>query len=151
MTTFITPPSDYPFKPGETVYFLPATSRMTAPAPRIRGVVLNACGYSTYIQRKDDGRRVAVNTVNLCYSGYCGRCYAPATTTKRGRLVCPSCGNAAVDQPLMDEMTLLWFPLVGWRSAMIMHRAVCNPNWTFRQAMGDRAATIERSYLAMLA
>ena len=150
MANFITPPTDYPFRPGEAVYFLPAMSHMTAPPPRIRCTVINNCGYSTFIQREDDGRRCAVNTDNLGYRAHCDRCYAPAIKTKRGRLACPACGGAVVDQPPLDEMTMLWFPLAGWRTAMIVHRAVLNPTWTYRQAAFDRAATIERSYQAML-
>jgi hypothetical protein len=122
---FITPPTTYPFQPGEAVYWLPSNHRMMSPAPRIRGVVLTAGGYSAYIQR-EDGSRAAVNTSNLAYAAYCSHCYAPAVMTMRGRLVCPGCGGPVIEPPPPDEMVLLRFPLdsFGWHTSMSMRRAI---------------------------
>jgi hypothetical protein len=150
MSDFITPPTRYPFRPGEAVYFLPATHRMTAPPPRIRGVVLSANDYTIYIKR-EDGCCAAVKTANLAYAAFCPHCDAPAVMTKRGRLVCPGCGGPVIEQPLPDEMVLLRFLLdFGWYTSMTMRRAILNPNWSYRQAIVDRAATIDSAVQRML-
>jgi hypothetical protein len=128
MADFITPPTDYPFRPGEAVYWLPATHRMTAPPPRIRGVVLSADNQAS-IQR-EDGSRATVNSAYLAYRGFCPNCYAPAVITTRGRLVCLGCGGPVVAEPPHDEMVLLRFPIdFGWHTSMTMRRAIVN-GWT---------------------
>jgi hypothetical protein len=148
MSDFITPPTRYPFRPGEAVYWLPATHRMMSPPPRIRGVVLSADDQA-YIQR-EDGRRTSVSIEYLAYASFCSHCYAPGVTTTRGRLVCPSCGGPVIAAPPPDEMVVLRFPLdFGWHTSMTMYRAIVN-GWTYRQAIVDRAATIDRAYQRML-
>jgi len=48
-------------------------------------------------------------------------------------------------------MVLLRFPLdFGWHTSMTMRRAIVNAGWTYRQAIVDRAATIERAVQRML-
>jgi hypothetical protein len=47
-------------------------------------------------------------------------------------------------------MVVLRFPIdFGWHTSMTMHRAIVN-GWTYRQAIVDRAATIDRAYQRML-
>jgi hypothetical protein len=149
MSDFITPPTQYPFKPGEAIYWLPATHRMTAPPPRIRGVVLSADNQASI--RREDGGRASVSIAYLAYAAFCPHCYAPAVTTTRGRLMCPGCGGAVIEQPPPDEMVLLRFPVdFGWHTSMTMRRAIVNPTWTYKQAIVDRAETIERAEQRML-
>ena len=82
---------------------------------------------------------------------YCQHCYAPAVTTTRGRLLCPSCGGAVIDQPPPDAIVLQRFPIdLGWHTSMTMRRAIVNPTWTYKQAIVDRAVTIERAVQRML-
>jgi hypothetical protein len=149
MSDFITPPTHYPFKPGEAVYWLPSSHRLTEPPPRVRGVILSADNQASI--RREDGSRASVNIANLAYAAYCPHCYAPAITITRGRLVCAGCGGAVIEEPPPDEMVLLRFPIdFGWHTSMTMRRAIVNPTWTYRQAIFDRRETINWAYQRML-
>lgn len=150
MTDVITPPTRYPFKPGEAIYWLPSSHRMMSPPPRVRGVVISATNQA-YIQR-EGGSRAAVNISYLAYAAYCPHCYAPGVQTTRGRLMCPGCGGSVIDVPPPDEMVILRFPLdyFGWYVSMAMRRAIINPTWTWKQAIVDRDETINRAYQRML-
>jgi len=150
MENFIVPPTNFPFMPGEAVYWLPSSHRMTTPPPRIRGVILSADNQASI--RRDDGSRASVNIAYLAYVAYCPHCYAAAVTTTRGRLVCPGCGGPVIEEPPPDEMVVLRFPVdyFGWYVSMAMRRAIVNPTWTYKQAIVDRAVTIDRAYQRML-
>jgi hypothetical protein len=148
MANFTTPPYAFPFVEGEAAYLLPTWRKARQPTPLIPVRITETNQYMTVVER-ENGRRSGVCTSSLSYRGYCATCPSPVVVAD-GRLVCPHCGTAAIDQPPPDALVVRWFPTGRWGTSMIMHRAVLYPDWSWRMAADDVEATVESAYQGML-
>src|SRR5690349_1612677 len=92
-----TPPENFPFKPGEAVWYEPSGHSMTKPylSQLIPATVLDCDSFGNHssarIQRADKPRSTKVSAGGLMYRGFCATCLAPAIIDPYGQLACPSC------------------------------------------------------------
>jgi hypothetical protein len=56
-----------------------------------------------------DGLRRTLNATNLVHRGYCASCAQPAHL-RNDALICPACGQPAIDEPPPIALIAAWWP-----------------------------------------